>query len=455
MKKFLLMFIAFCAIAAAEDITLENSVDFALTHSPRIIAAKEKARAAQGTLMAAQSLLWPQVNALGTYTKSSALSRYVYGSPLSLPVFGSNGTANGNYVPLAFPSVSADRVGDIYMAKLSLVWPIFTWGKIDGAVEIAEAGKVITDDDLEKTIQDVTYDTKSGFYSLLLSQQLVKVLEETKKSLQGHVDVVQRRYEAGLASKFELLRAKVQLSNVEPQLNRAINGYELALMSFNNTLGAESNSKFTATGTFKYEKESFDLAQCQQTALEKRMEIKQMEERIKMARAALNIAAAGYRPSVTLTANYSTNMGAQLPPLDTAWSTGWDAGAVLSIPIFDAFATSGRYEEADGNLKQAVIGKQQLIDGVSIEVKGAYLTLAANEKTILAQAENVDMAKESLNMVRERYAQGLSTNLDVLDTEVSLLQTEISYYQSLYDYILAKEKLKKAIGMIGGENVKK
>ncbi|OGF46753.1 MAG: hypothetical protein A2452_09370 [Candidatus Firestonebacteria bacterium RIFOXYC2_FULL_39_67] len=454
MKKILLISILLCFGVIAEELTLEESIKYAMTHSQKIISAQEKIKAATGNLTAVSALLYPQLSATGIYTKNSALSNYVY-STYQLPVLSAAGIPTGEYIPLAMPSVTTDRLGDMYVAKLSLAWPVFTWGKIQGAVEIAEANKNIAEKDLTKYIQDVTYEVKSGFYSLVMSEQMVKVLEETRKSLQAHVEVVQKRYEAGLASKFELLRAKVQLANVEPQLNRAKNGYELALMGFNNTLSAETNNKYTVKGEFKYEKEIFALDACLKSALENRIELKQMEERIKISRSALNIASAGFRPSITLTANYNANMGAQLPPNDTVWYYGWDAGGVISIPLFDGFATSGKYEEAEGNFKQAQIGKTQILDGINIEVKGAYLTLEATEKTIIAQAENISMAKESLNMVKERYAQGLSTNLDVLDTELSYLQTEISYYQSLYDYILAKEKLIKAIGRIGGENVKK
>lgn len=455
MRKIVLLIILVCSISVAEELTLEESVSYAMSHNQKIIAVREKLKAAEGSLTSTSALLYPQLSATGIYTKNSALSRYVYGAPLQLPVFSAAGVPTGDYAAIAYPSVTADRLGDMYVAKLSLAWPIFTWGKIQGAVEIAEANKNIAEKDLIKTIQDVTYEIKSGFYSLLMSGEMVKVLDETRKSLQAHVEVVQKRYEAGLASKFELLRAKVQLANIEPQLNRAKNMNELSLMGFNNSLSAETNEKYTAKGEFKYEQETFEMEACLKSALADRVELKQMEERVKMARAALNIATAGFRPSVTLTANYSANMGAQLPPNDTVWYTGWDAGGVISIPLFDGFATSGKYQEAEGNLNQATIGMTQLLDGIKIEVKGAFLTLEATEKTIIAQAENINMAKESLNMVKERYAQGLSTNLDVLDTEVSYLQTEISYYQSLYDQILAKEKLKKAIGKIGGENVKK
>ncbi|MCX5777047.1 MAG: TolC family protein [Candidatus Firestonebacteria bacterium] len=455
MKKFLLLYYIIACSFYAEELTLEKSISYAMSHNPKISAAKEKVRAANGNLTSAAANLYPQISASGVYSRSSGLTKLGLGPTVQLPVLGPTGVPTGDTVPMSSFSFTSDRIGDIYLAKLSLAWPVFTWGKIQGFVEIAESNRIIAEEDYNKTLQDVTYDIKSSFYALLMTQQMAKVLEETKKSLKAHVEVVQKRFEAGLASKFELLRAKVQLANVEPQLNRAENGFELALMGFNNALGAENNNKFTAVGEFRYEKESFKLEECLKEALQKRIELKQMNLRIKMSESALNIAVSACRPSIMLTANYSTSMGAAMPPSDTAWLNTWDAGAVLSIPIFDGFSASGKFEEAEGNLKQAKIGKEQLLDGIDIEVKGAFLTLEATEKTIVAQGENISMAKESLNMVKERYAQGLSTNLDVLDTEVSYLQTEISYYQSLYDQILAKEKLRKAIGRTGGDNVKK
>jgi outer membrane protein TolC/DNA-binding MarR family transcriptional regulator len=439
------------SVSASENLTLDESIKYALEHNPKILIAKEKIRAAEGNLTSAAALLYPSLSAIGTYTRSSYLSKLTYGDYMKIPVLDSKGMPTGSYVPFQSFSFSSDREGDVYIGKISLQYTLFSWGRLQANYEIALTNKLINEEEYKKTVIDVTFDVKKDFYTILLVKEMLNVLQKTKMSLESHIKVIEERYNAGLASKFEVLRTKVQLTNLEPQITKANNQLEMSIISFNTNLGSETNDKFIPVGKLEYQKEDFELQKSIEDAIKNRNEIKQMDLRKKIAEESITLAVSGYRPSVLLTANYQANRGQQLPPNDTIWQSGWDIGVVLNIPIFDGFNASGRYQEAESNLNQVILSKKQLLDLISLEVKSSYLTLISAEKTILAQSENINVAKESLNMVKKRYEEGLATNLEVLDTEVSVLQAELNYLQALYDYNISKERLKKAIG---GENAK-
>ncbi len=448
-KKVLMLILVaglFVTGLSASDITLDDALKYAAEHNRKILAVKEKVRAAQGALTAAASQLWPSLSATGIYSRTSGLSNFsTGGTPTNIPVFNSGGVLTGDYLPFSL-SISTDRVGDIYMGKLGMSYTLFSWGRVQAGVEISENNYRSALEDQKKTTGDALLEVKKNFNSALLSKELVKVMTETKRSMGAHVKTVQDRYDQGLSSKFDLLRSNVQLANIEPQLARAQNALKLSVMAFNLSLGSKEAADFEPKGELGFSREVFEETASIAEALANRAELKQMEYRERAAEAGVTMAVSGYRPNIFLTANYNYNRGQQMPPNDGTWYGSWDAGATISIPLFDGFATSGRYDEATGNLNQAKIGKETLRDGVVMEVRADILTLNSSASVIVSQQANVEMAKESLRVAKERYNNGLSTNLDVMDSEVSLLAAETNYLQALYDYAVSKDDLKKAMG---------
>jgi outer membrane protein TolC len=85
-------------------------------------------------------------------------------------------------------------------------------------------------------------------------------------------------------------------------------------------------------------------------------------------------------------------------------------------------------------------------DGVAVEVRQGWLSLAQAGQRIGASKEAVAQAEENLRVTRDRFKEGVALNTDVLDAEVSLLQAKTNLTQSLVDLELAKAKLRKVIG---------
>jgi|GEM_PF-254172 len=431
--------------APAKKITLEECLDFTLEHNPQILTAKEKITAAEGARQAASALFWPTISATGIYTRSSYLTNLSFGEPYMIPVVNTSGKPTGDYAPYPTFAISSDRVGDVYMGKIGLQYPIFTWGRIRAGYRIARSNQTVAELDYQKTVADVSFIVKRDFNTILLSREMTRVLDETRNSLAAHVKTVNDRFQEGLASNFEVLRTRVQLANIEPQLTRAKNQMETAKISFNNDLGADKDS-FDADGELGYKPFDLSLETCLAEAGENRLELKQLDMRQSIAEDAITVAASSYRPSIMLTGDYQGNRGQQMPPDQDKWQTGWDAGVVINIPLFDGFASFGRVKEAEANLDQIKTGKTQIARLIDLEVQSSYLSLRSSEETIHAQTENVKVAEESLNIIKKRYQEGLATNLEVLDTQVSLLQTRINYLQALYEYNLNLEALRKAMG---------
>ncbi len=122
---------------------------------------------------------------------------------------------------------------------------------------------------------------------------------------------------------------------------------------------------------------------------------------------------------------------------------------VLSVPIFNGFYTHGKINEAKGLLTSVSIGLNQLKDGIRLEVEQAYLNLHQSRETVETGKETVQKAERSAEIAQDQYAAGYINSLDMLQARLALTQARTGYLKSLYDFIVAKAQLEKAMGTIG------
>jgi outer membrane protein TolC len=126
------------------------------------------------------------------------------------------------------------------------------------------------------------------------------------------------------------------------------------------------------------------------------------------------------------------------------WNNTWSVTLALSVPIFDGLATRSRVKQAKSTANQIQIGKEQLLNGIGLEVRAAYLSFVEAKDLLNVQGETVQQAEESLRIANLRYKNGLITNVELTDTELALTQAQTNYSNALNDYIIAIAKLEKA-----------
>ena len=66
----------------------------------------------------------------------------------------------------------------------------------------------------------------------------------------------------------------------------------------------------------------------------------------------------------------------------------------------------------------------------------------------MTQKKNLDMAKDVYNIIELQYKSGVKTYLDVLTAETNLRSTQINYLNALYQVLISKTDLQKALGTI-------
>jgi outer membrane protein TolC len=64
------------------------------------------------------------------------------------------------------------------------------------------------------------------------------------------------------------------------------------------------------------------------------------------------------------------------------------------------------------------------------------------------QQENLTLATEVYQIARIKYKEGIGSNLEVVEADASLVAAEINYLGALYDGLISKINLEKALGLL-------
>ncbi len=411
-------------------LTLEDSIQLALSQNPLHLATEKRVEGAKYKVNEAVAGFLPSLNAQGQNT----LDEKVF--ELEIPSF----------VP-GEPSqrVPFDFTRD-YQVAFSVSLPLFTGGRLMAGLRQAKYNLLSTEESLRQSRQDTVFNTKQAFYGILLAREFVKVAEEAVAVAQKNYSNVKSLYEVGMASKLDLLRSEVRLADLKPQLIKAKNGLRIAELGLKSLLGMDLAQEVEVRGDLSYTPVEPDGDECLIKALQHRPEIKQIGYQKKIAGEMVKIARAERLPSVSLAGTYNF-WADQFSFNKDTWQSFYAVNLVLTVPIFNGLSSFARAAQSKALIKELEFNQKGIVDAIEFEVRQAILNLEEARETLLSQEKNVEQAQESLRIAQLSFSEGLVTSLDVIAAEATLTQVKTNYSQALYDYVISLAELDKAMGI--------
>jgi len=439
LRVFLIMTAA-CAVsgAAAEEaplkLSLAEAVERALEVDETFLGAKEDVAEAKASITEAKSALYPKL------TLDASATRMI-----GLPTVLIKANSLGPGFPPEDIEFSAANEENI-TAGLTAVQPLYQGGRDWTAYGAAKSYYSLADENLRQAEGDTVYAVAKAYYDAVLADEAVGVANTGVAVASSHVQATEDRYDAGLVSEYDVLRARVELTNLETAQRRAEDARSASLRYLLTLLNMPPDSEVALTDRLAYDLEVYDLGDSLAAAEDKRPELAQLELARQLAEDNVKIARAGDNPSLFFTASYSDYANAFSLDFADQWRHQGMLNLALSWPIFDGFATRSGVSKARSELYKTELNKARLAEGVDMEVRVAFDAVKTAEATVRSQKENVNLAERGLEIAQARYEAGLMSNLEVLDAQAALTQARLGYYDSLHGYALAKLNMRRARG---------
>ena len=411
-------------------LTLEKSISLALSQNPYYLASREGVDAAQAKVRYAAAQFFPSLDASGLQNLDKKV--FVLDFPSLIP------GGRSQRIPFDFTKT--------YQFSLNFTLPLFTGGRLTSGYKQAKYNLLSSEEGVRLTSQETVFNVKRGFYTYLLATELVKVSEEALSLAEKLLQNVKNMYEVGMASRLDLLRAEVRVSNLKPPVIQARNNVSIAELSLKTILGLDPAQPVEIAGQLAYQPVEMDLQESWNKALANRPELSQIDYQKKMAGEMEKIARAGSLPTLAVAGNY--NYWSNLFNFRrNNWESYYSFNLVLSIPIFSGLSTPAQVAEAKAQLRQVEFAEKGLVNQVKFEVESAILIMNQAKESLLSQEKNVEEATESVRVAELSYTEGLATITDVGAAQVALSEARINYLRALYEYETAQAQLEKAMGI--------
>lgn len=404
--------------AAAMDIDLKGAVTTAIQNNRDITLAELKRREAEADLSAAAAKKNPSV--------SYSWQRNQY--PTQVVTTGA-GTQSSNHR---------------YSQGINVSWDIWTFGKVEGAIDAARYQKNIADLNVYKTEADTKLAAVQAYYQYLEAIKLAEVQAQSVTDYASHLNNVQQQFDAGIVAKLDVLSSNVSLANAKQKSIAADNTRDVAEANLNNIMRVPMNTTLNPLDK-NFPEPEFDLTMEQAILMAQkyRWELVEADYGVKAAQASLRSAKARYLPTVSVGGGYSWEE-ASMTAVD---KDDWAVKGVLSWSLWDGGATQASVKKADAAVKTAQETLLQAREKIELEVRQDYLNVLSYKEQIRAAEASVAQAEEAYKIATVRYSSGVGINLDVLDAELALNTARTNYITALYNYNIGLATLEHAMGV--------
>ncbi|MFM7815828.1 MAG: TolC family protein, partial [Verrucomicrobiota bacterium] len=300
-------------------------------------------------------------------------------------------------------------------------------------------------------VADALLSIKVAYDDVLLSMEQIQTQKASVALLEKELLDQKRRFDAGTAPRFNVLRAEVELANAKPRLIRAENAFRISRDTLATLLGwnipTNSLDSIPLQLSDRLAAEPFDItlpmAIAKARVQRPELTVRAMDRRIK--KEDVTQAQANYYPSVGIAGGYQGQSRVFSDDLSLVLD-GWTAGAQFNWSILDFGLNKGRVDAAKARLAKSEIDQDDTVRRIDLEVRTAHSTFIEAREVLASQQKVIEQAEEAVRLAMARNDAGSGTQLDVLSAQTALTEARTVHAQALRDYAVALARLDRAMG---------
>jgi outer membrane protein TolC len=423
--------------AHARTLTLDDCIEVALKRNPDVATADEEIVAAVAAKNAMRGNFGPKARVEYSVIR--------WDSPLNLDFSSFLQLFQQMGIPIP-PGTSASvpvRDQTTTTLTLGLAQPVGAlWGIYEG-YKVRELGVDIAKVRRAVTLRDTAYSATEAYYRTLQAMRLAEVAQMSVAELESQVQRARSFYKHGLIGNNDLLRAELGLAAAHQRRIAARGNVTLAQGRLAYVLGLPAETVVIPAGapTDMPAPEAIGEDEAERRALTGRIELRELEARIEQAHRGVNAAWSKMVPDLNLIFSYQHNTGSSFVE-----PNAYFGGFALTWNIWEWGATSYGIPEAKARQRQALAARAKVRDGIRLETRAAWVTQTSAAEQLRVAQSAVVQAEENFRLETKRYEARANTSFDVVDAEAQLTSARAQLQTALYDYLIARAALVRAMG---------
>lgn len=379
-----LLLIAFSGNASAqgiERVTFDEAIRRAVTNHPTIRQAAAGIIRAESILQQVRARSRPSVNASFSTNVIAPVTRFA-GSSI-------------------FPRTQTVTTGELSVPLLASV----NWAQRNQAADQV----FVSQRAAEEARREIATAAAQAYLAVIAQRRVLELNERARDNAKAHYDYANQRFEGGIGSRLNAIRAQQELSGDEARVEDA----RLAIRRSQEALGvliaADGPVDAAAEPAFEVPAPSSP----DQELIAGRQDLRVIIARQSAAERIAGDAWKDNLPSVT--ALFAPQMLA--PSGLFANARSWRASVVFSVPLFDSGQRRGVAREREALVDLVRAERSNAERQAQSEIRTAREAVSATERALAHARLAAEQANEVVRITDIAFREGATTNIEVLDAQ--------------------------------------
>ena len=399
-KIFLPICLVIATLGHAQDknVSLEEIIQQSLQNSKSVKVAEASKGTNEYKVQSAKNNRLPDISISGQY-----LHIFKPNVDLKIPT---QSTTGNTIVP-----------NQLIVGQANVSVPVFAGFKIRNAIRNSELMVDLSNLQINATKENVVWEAINLYFGLYKTQRSIEVLNENLVRAKQRVKDFQNFLDNGIIPRNDLLRVKLQASNVQVAIDEAETQYRNINYRLNILTGQDENQVINVDDV----KELQDIANNSQD-YQNRNDVKSYDLKDKIADNQIKIAKSKYYPQISLSGGY---MSMNLDKIATV-TNATNVGVGLKYDLSSLYKNKADVDIAKAEKLENELQKQTTVDKAKVEMNEAFQKYDLAKKKNLVFNEAVEQANENFRIVKDKNENGLADTNDLLEADVQQLQAKIN-----------------------------
>ena len=443
-------------IRELRPITLAEAEQLAEVNSPNLKAVALQVQQAKSSLRASISRWYPtldlRANGLPQYLSSENRSFESNGTELTNPL---NSLTDSLQDEATQRTTESQRTSQVTSANFSAQ---LRWNLIDPArvpeISAARDNFERVRDSYLIALRDLRLTVATAYFNLQRFDESVNVGKQSVISSLISLRDARARYQAGVATKLEVLEAETQLARDQDLLTESISNQVKARRSLARITDLPQDVTPTAAspsriiGVWNPSLQESIIA-----AYAFREELDQFILDISINNSNANAALAAVQPVLGIYNNFTTQRFERQQYQDSrtrdlnGWSVDNAVGLSATWNIFDGGRARAEYRRNKQRAEESAYNFANQRGVIRFQVEEGFYNLRASQKKIRTTSREILSQREALRLARLRFQAGVTTQREVVENQRDLTRAQLRYVTAIAEYNISIAELKRRTGL--------
>lgn len=363
------------------------------------------------------------------------------------PSVDAGGGANRQRIPGNMnPAGNDSTINSQYSADLGITaWELDLFGRLGSLRDQALETYFASEQAQRSTQLSLIASVATAWLSLQADQEALQLVRDTLATYEDSLRLVERSYDAGVASLLEVQQARTSTSSARVSLAQFERQSAQSRNALNLLLGGEPDIDISTPVPLKHFKFAELPVGLPADLLQRRPDILQAEYELKAANANIGAARAAFFPSISLTAT-AGSLSPDLSGLFDSGSGSWLFQPSINLPIFNAGRLRANLDYSEIQKDIRVASYEKAIQTAFQEVADGLSNRMTYKQQLIAHDELVQSGEEYYTLADRRFIEGIDNQLTRLDAQRLLFDAQQQRISTHFAQLASEINLYKALG---------